>query len=85
VDKWILNATNSVNTMIVNNTCHDLFVEINDTIHCSLSDVNKLAKRSINNTINTLSIAAGNGINGLTLYLDDYQLRQSTRLKFILK
>jgi hypothetical protein len=64
VDKWILNATDSVNTMNVTNTCYGLFIDIYDSIYCSLDDVNQVVKRSINDTISTLSIVAGNGTDG---------------------
>ena len=64
VDKWTLNATNGVNEMVVDKTCQGLFVDIYDTIYCSMGGINLVVKRLLNDTIGTVSIAAGNGVNG---------------------
>ncbi|CAF1491464.1 unnamed protein product, partial [Adineta steineri] len=51
--------------MNVNSSCYGLFVDINDTIYCSMPDHHQVVKRSLNDAVMTSNrIAAGTGIYG---------------------
>ncbi len=64
VDKWTLNATNSTVEMYVNGTCYGLFIDINDTLYCSLGDSSIVTKKPLNSSANTSLTVAGSGIAG---------------------
>jgi hypothetical protein len=65
VDKWTLNATSSVSVMSVPGVCYGLFVDLNDTLYCSLRDYHQVVKRSLKTLYsNTTIAAAGSGIAG---------------------
>jgi hypothetical protein len=64
VDKWASNSTNSVIMMHINGSCYGLFLDINDTLYCSLGDYHQIIKLSLNDQINMTRIAAGNGSAG---------------------
>jgi hypothetical protein len=64
VDKWTMNKTNSTAVMYVSGSCHGLFIDINDNLHCSLGDFNQVVKKSLNDSTNTSIIVAGNGTSG---------------------
>jgi hypothetical protein len=66
VDKWIWNANTSVIAMHVSGTCYDLFVDINDTLYCSMADFHQVVATSLNSNLNTTKIVAGTGCPGLT-------------------
>jgi hypothetical protein len=66
VDKWAYNSTNSVMVMNVNGSCYGLFLDLNNTLHCSLGDHHQILKLSLNDDINMTKIAAGNGSVGST-------------------
>jgi hypothetical protein len=81
VNKWAYNSTNSVIAMDVNGSCYGLFIDINDTLYCSLGDYHQIIKLSLNDEINMTTIAAGNGSPGSTsdmldsphgIYIDIY-------------
>jgi hypothetical protein len=64
VDKWTVNATNSVAVMNVPGMCQSLFVDVSDNLYCSLGTSNQVVKQSLNNNTNTTTIVAGNGTAG---------------------
>ncbi|CAF1138854.1 unnamed protein product [Adineta steineri] len=65
VQKWIAETNNFVTVMIVNSSCWGLFIDINDTIYCSMSDRYQVVKRSLINSMMTSNhVAAGTGIQG---------------------
>ncbi|CAF1592415.1 unnamed protein product, partial [Adineta steineri] len=64
VDKWISNTTTSVNVMNVNSSCDGLFIDINDTLYCSMYLHNIIVKRWLNDNEMNTTIAAGTGFNG---------------------
>jgi tripartite motif-containing protein 71 len=64
VDKWTLNLNTSVPVMYVNSSCNGLFVDINDTLYCSIYHRNQVVKKWLNDSTNTSTIVAGTGING---------------------
>ncbi|CAF0893531.1 unnamed protein product [Adineta steineri] len=64
VDKWISNTNTFVNVMNVDSACSGLFIDINNTLYCSMSSKNKIVKRWLNNNEMILTTAAGTGIRG---------------------
>ncbi len=66
VDKWELNANSNVPAMYVGSACYGLFVDISDTLYCSLHDLNQVVTKSLNSDSNITKTAAGNGTAGST-------------------
>ncbi|CAF0731020.1 unnamed protein product [Adineta steineri] len=64
VDKWISNTNTFVNVMNVNASCRGLFVDINDTLYCSMYRHHQVVKRWMNDESMTSVIAAGTGKAG---------------------
>ncbi|CAF1094356.1 unnamed protein product [Adineta steineri] len=65
VQKWIVESKTFVTVMNVNSSCFGLFVDINDTLYCSMSVHDQVVKRSLNNSVMTSNrVAAGTGIGG---------------------
>jgi hypothetical protein len=61
VDKWISNTNTFATVMNVESSCEGLFVDINDTLYCSMLARHKVVKRSLNDNLMTTTIAAGTG------------------------
>ncbi|CAF1280063.1 unnamed protein product [Adineta steineri] len=65
VQKWIAETNIFVTVMNVNSSCEGLFVDINDTLYCSMYNHHQVVKRSlINSVIDSNHVAAGTGIQG---------------------
>jgi hypothetical protein len=64
VDKWVLNATTGIPVMNITGNCYGLFVSINNTLYCSLTDLHQVVTRSLDDVSNTLRIVAGTGCYG---------------------
>ncbi len=64
VDKWTLNTNTSVSVMNVTSDCYGLFVDINDTLYCSLTFLHQVISKPLNNGSNASTIVAGNGSPG---------------------
>ncbi len=65
VVKWGLNTTNSTLVMNAPSSCVSLFVDINNTLYCSMESGHKIVKNFLdNNNTNTSLQMAGNGIPG---------------------
>jgi hypothetical protein len=64
VDKWTFNTNTSVPVMYVNSSCFGLFLDINDTLYCSMYNRDQVVKRWLNDETNTSTPAAGTGIAG---------------------
>ncbi|CAF1032017.1 unnamed protein product [Adineta steineri] len=65
VQKWIAESNTFVTVMNVNSSCLGLFVDINDTLYCSMADHHQVVKRSLNDAVmNSNLVAAGNGSAG---------------------
>ncbi len=64
VDKWALNTNSSVPAMYVGSACYGLFVDINDTLYCSMPHLNQVVTKSLNTDSNITKIVAGIGISG---------------------
>ncbi|CAF4107638.1 unnamed protein product, partial [Adineta steineri] len=68
VQKWILETSTFVTAMNVSSECDGLFVDIDDTLYCSMSRHNRVVKRSLNDSVVTLNrAAAGIGSSGAAL------------------
>jgi sugar lactone lactonase YvrE len=66
VDKWTINATNSIAAMYITQSCQGLFVDINNTLYCSLTNLNQIVTKSLDDASNTVRIIAGTGCCGST-------------------
>jgi hypothetical protein len=66
VDKWTLNANISVPAMYVSYSCYGLFVDISDTLYCSMYSYNQVVKRWLNDIATTTTTVAGTGSGGST-------------------
>ncbi|CAF0761483.1 unnamed protein product [Adineta steineri] len=65
VQKWIAETNNFVTVMNVSTSCWGLFVDINDTLYCSMSNHHQVVKRPLNDAVMTSNVvAAGTGIQG---------------------
>jgi hypothetical protein len=64
VSKWISNTSTSIPVMYVNSTCNGLFVDINDTLYCSMPDNHQVVKKWLNDNTTTVTPAAGTGVPG---------------------
>ncbi|CAF1083142.1 unnamed protein product [Adineta steineri] len=66
VQRWSAETNMFVIVMNVNSTCYGLFVDINDTLYCSMAFHHQVVKRSLNDPlIVSNNVAAGTGIDGL--------------------
>jgi len=66
VDKCLLNATSSISAMYITDVCFGLFIDINNTLYCSLTYLHQVVTKSLDDTPNTSKIAAGTGCAGST-------------------
>ncbi|CAF4197308.1 unnamed protein product, partial [Adineta steineri] len=65
VQKWVAETNTFVTVMNVNSSCWGLFVDIYDTLYCSMPDHDRVVKRSLNDPVmNSNRVAAGTGIQG---------------------
>ncbi|CAF1325579.1 unnamed protein product [Adineta steineri] len=65
VQKWIAETNIFVTVMNVDSSCYGLFVDINDTLYCSMYNHHQVTKRSLNDSLMTSTrVAGGTGING---------------------
>lgn len=69
VNKWASGSTNSTNILNVNGSCYGLFVDVNDTLYCSLKDHHQIIKFSLNYDTNMTTVAGGSGSAGSTSYM----------------
>ncbi|CAF1443908.1 unnamed protein product [Adineta steineri] len=65
VQKWIVETSTFVTVLNVNSQCEGLFVDIHDTLYCSISNYHQVVKRSLNDAAMSLNdVAAGTGTAG---------------------
>ena len=64
VDMWTPYSDNSTNAMYVDGTCFGLFVDIYDSVYCSVGANHKVLKKSAYDLKSTSIMIAGNGMNG---------------------
>jgi hypothetical protein len=66
VDKWTRNGSTSVPVMYVGGACYGLFIDVNNTLYCSIPSQHQIVTKSLNNDLNTITIVAGTGCSGNT-------------------
>ncbi len=66
VHKWTFSTNTWTPIMDVDERCFGLFVDINNTLYCSIAARHQVVKKWLNDNANTSSIAAGTGVVGST-------------------
>ncbi|CAF0753368.1 unnamed protein product [Adineta steineri] len=66
VDKWALHRNISNSVMQVQGACYDLFIDVNNTLYCSLYTLNQVAIKSLNGNSSMWIVAAGTECSGST-------------------
>jgi hypothetical protein len=64
VDKWTLHANTSVVAMTISGNCFGLFVDISNTLYCSIHNFHQVVKRWLNDTVTISTKIAGTGSAG---------------------
>ena len=64
VDKWPVNSSSSVAVMSVPDFCSGIFVDIFNSIYCSLKSVHQVVRRLSTDIVTTTTMVAGTGTNG---------------------
>ncbi|CAF1207935.1 unnamed protein product [Adineta steineri] len=68
IDKCTLNSLVSIPIMYSCQKCMDIFVDINNTIYCSMAESHQVITKSLNSPSNVLKIVAGTGTMGSDSY-----------------
>ena len=66
IGRWTVDSTNSTLIYSIDDACYGIFVDITNTLYCSLSDNHKVVKRWLGDNSNTSTIVAGTGSPGST-------------------
>ncbi|CAF4060500.1 unnamed protein product, partial [Adineta steineri] len=66
VDKWVSNQNISSSVMQVQGACYDLFIDVNNTLYCSLYTQNQVVIKSLNGNSSMWIVAAGTECSGST-------------------
>ncbi|CAF1264590.1 unnamed protein product [Adineta ricciae] len=64
VDRWMAATNTSVPVMNVTSSCYGLFVDVSNSLYCSMHFEHKVVKRYLGDTDTTLILVAGNGTSG---------------------
>jgi hypothetical protein len=73
VDKWILNANNSVPVMNVSNSCSGLFIDTNNTLYCSIYSTSQVVKMSLSGSVPGPTTIAATGLyHPHGIFVDSY-------------
>ena len=65
VEKWISNTNTFVNVMNVSSSCDGIFLDVNDTLYCSMLSHHQVVKRWLNEIVMTSNVVtAGTGTPG---------------------
>ena len=64
VRKWLTNATNSITVMDLTVSCTGLFIDLNNTLYCSIADLHQVVTKLLDDSSNTPRIVAGTGCYG---------------------
>lgn len=64
IDQWALNATSGVTVISLPKSCHGLFVDLNNTLYCSIQDDHEVVKKSLYSNGTSPLNAAGTGSSG---------------------
>jgi hypothetical protein len=67
VTMWSMNRTFSRSVMFTNNVCRGLFVSMNNTLYCSLTQEHQVIAKSLDDPANMLTMVAGTGCSGLSV------------------
>ena len=68
VDKWTLNSTDQTSIMHTCKKCYDLFIDISNTLYCSMNNLHRIVSMSLNNNSDVFVNVAGTGASGNTAY-----------------
>ncbi len=71
VDKWSLNTNTSIVAMYVDDNCYGLFVDISNTLYCSMTYRHQVVKRWLDDNATMLTTVAGTGFYGSALNMLD--------------
>ena len=66
VQKWVMNTTSSTTVMLVNEHCNGLFMDVYDSLYCSLWGDHRVLQKSAGSDANTSVTVAGTGSSGST-------------------
>ncbi|CAF4188679.1 unnamed protein product, partial [Adineta steineri] len=66
VEKWASYGNISSSVMQVQGACYDLFIDVNNTLYCSLYTQNQVAIKSLNGNSSMWIVAAGTECSGST-------------------
>ncbi|CAF0782004.1 unnamed protein product [Adineta steineri] len=66
--KWTNSTRNSTHVVDFERSCRALFIDINNTIYCSIRDGNKVISTSLNDTNKTFTTVVGGDSPGLLTY-----------------
>jgi hypothetical protein len=64
IDKWTMNSTSSIVVMKFSENCHGLFIDINNSLYCSMYNNHLVVKISLDDKNATEIIVAGTGLPG---------------------
>ncbi|UJR21041.1 hypothetical protein I4U23_024141 [Adineta vaga] len=67
VEKWNMSANMGIPVMYIDEACSGLFVDIGNTLYCSMYNRDQVVKRWLNDNSNKTTIAAGTGNSGSAL------------------
>ncbi|CAF1470214.1 unnamed protein product [Adineta ricciae] len=66
VEKWSPLTNTTIPVMSVNGPCHGLFVDITDTLYCSMTNYHRIVKRWLGDNSSNVTTVAGTGSAGNT-------------------
>ena len=64
IDKWTLNPLNKTDTFYIGGTCTDIFIDLNNTLYCSMSTANRVYVKSLNYNTSAAATVIGTGGGG---------------------
>ena len=64
VDRWSIITNRSVPIMTIDQECYSIFVDISNTLYCSMTFNHRVAKKWLSDNRTTLTIAAGANVSG---------------------
>ena len=64
--KWSMATSTSTVVMRIGQKCYSIFIAIDNTLYCSMSDYHQVVTRSFNSNSDVLTIIAGTGCRGST-------------------
>jgi sugar lactone lactonase YvrE len=59
VNKWTLNLTTNILVMVTGSPCYGLFVDVSNTLYCSIRDNHQVVKKWLDDGMTTSAIIAG--------------------------